>query len=93
MGVVPKFYHRAFLVETGAGSSIVVLFIISDKTRAAYLFNSPAQLNGYFGAFFAPYTDLELMSKKDFIEKIAELKKEDDRLASVNFNPIMEKLI
>ena len=93
MGVVPKFYHPAYLVDMGLEKSIVVLFLISDKTRAVYFFDSLVQLNGYFASLFEPITNPKLMSKKDFLVEIEKLKKEDERLASMDFTPIKRKLI
>ena len=93
MGVVPKFYHPAYLVDMGLEKSMVVLFMISDKHRAVYFFDSLEQLNGYFSSLFEPITDLKLMSKKDFIIEIEKLKKEDERLASMDFTLIKKRLL
>lgn len=93
MGVVPKYYHSAYLVDMGLEKRMVVLFMISDKLRAVYFFDTLEQLNGYFASLFEPIADLELMSKQDFLVEIERLKKEDERLASMDFSPIKKKLL
>ena len=93
MGIVPKFYHIAYLVDMGLEKRMAVLFIITDKVCTVHLFNSMEQLNGYSASLIGPISGLKLLSKKDVIAEIGKLQKEDERLAGLDLSPLKEKLL